>query len=68
MNYLITLILQNMMMDNKNIYRQTIKQVYENVKINNNSHKFLQNKKYNKRYAIKNNRFRYNNQRRPMIR
>ena len=56
------------MMDNKNIYRQAIKPVYENVKTNNNSHKRRQNKKYNNRIAIKNNRFRYNNQSRPIIR
>jgi hypothetical protein len=68
MNSLMTLILQNMMMDNKNIYKQAIKPVYETVKYKNKPHIRLQNKKYNNRYAIKNNRFRYNNQSRPMIR
>jgi hypothetical protein len=56
------------MMDNKNIYRQTIKPVYENVNINKNAHKWRQNMKYNNRIANKNNRFRYNNQRRPITR
>jgi len=68
MKSLIILILQNIMMDNKNIYRQTIKPVYENVNINKNAHKWRQNMKYNNRIANKNNRFRYNNQRRPITR
>jgi len=56
------------MMDNKNIYKQAIKPVYENVNIHKNAHKWRQNMKYNNRIANKNNRFRYNNQRRPIIR
>jgi len=70
MNGLITILIQNMMMEQENTYKltnNTIKMCNKPNNFNYKSANRLQNRK-NKQFVVKNNRFRYNNQNRSVIR
>jgi len=70
MNGLITILIQNMMVEQENTYKltnNTIKMCNKSNNFNYKSANRLQNRK-NKQFIVKNNRFRYNNQNRSVIR
>lgn len=70
MNTLITILIQNMIMEQRNTYKltnNTIKMSNKPTDFNYKSANRLQNRK-NKQFIVKNNRFRYNNQNRSVIR
>lgn len=70
MNALITILIQNMIMEQRNTYKltnNTIKMTNKPTNFNYKSTNRLQNRK-NKQFIVKNNRFRYNNQNRSVIR
>jgi len=70
MNTLITILIQNMIMEQRNTYKLTTNTIKMSNKPSNFNYKStnrLQNRK-NKTFIVKNNRFRYNNQNRSVIR